>query len=34
MRLIFFWHDADKAAALMINISARYQFEKSLVEAR
>jgi oligoendopeptidase F len=33
-KLNILWQDAESAAALMINIPARYEFEKSLVEAR
>lgn len=33
-RLKILWQDAESAAALLINIPARYEFEKNLVEAR
>jgi len=33
-KLAILWQDAESAAALMINIPARYEFEKCLVEAR
>jgi oligoendopeptidase F len=33
-RLKIMWQNAESAAALLINIPARYEFEKSLVEAR
>lgn len=33
-RLKIMWQDAESAAALMINIPARYEFEKNMVEAR
>lgn len=33
-KLNILWQDAESAAALMINIPARFEFEKNLVEAR
>lgn len=33
-RLRILWQDAESAAALMVNIPARYEFEKNMVEAR
>lgn len=33
-KLKILWQDAESAAALLINIPARYEFEKNLVEAR
>jgi oligoendopeptidase F len=33
-RLKILWQDAESAAALLINIPARYEFEKDMVEAR
>ncbi len=33
-RLKIMWQDAESAAALMINIPARFEFEKNMVEAR
>lgn len=33
-RLQILWQDAESAAAMLLNIPSRYEFEKSLVEAR